>query len=249
MLIIPFKNRGDILITRLLIIAILPSISVALAIYLSDRYDKEPIKLLLKAFISGVVIVIPILIVEKLLVQFNIFYGILGIAYTSFIVAGLIEEYFKRSAVLRIAYSSKYFDEKLDGIVYSVFISLGFATIENIMYLLRFSNFNPYVGLYRGILSVPAHSIFAVTMGYYVSLAKFSDNEKKEKNFLNKSLYMPIILHGTFNFILMLGIPQANLIFIPYIIYLWKTNQSKLSIYMKESKKRHYNKDIDELEL
>ncbi|MBS4538270.1 PrsW family intramembrane metalloprotease [Clostridium sp. D2Q-11] len=228
---------------RILIIAITPAISIGLAVYLTDRYDREPISLLAKSFVGGMIIVLPTIIVERLLVRFNIFGGVLGILYTAFIVAGFTEEYFKRYTVLKVAYHKEDFDEKLDGIVYSVFVSLGLATVENIMYLLRFSNFNPYVGLYRGVLSVPAHAVFGVTMGYYLSLAKFSTSETEEKKNIRKALYMPLVLHGIFNFILMLGIPQTTLIFIPYVFYLWKTNQKKLNKYIYESKVNFLDKD------
>lgn len=234
------------MITRLVIIAVTPAISIALAVYLSDRYDKEPLKLLLKTFLFGAFSTLPTIVVERFLVSFNIFPGILGVAYISFIVAGFTEEFFKREVVLRLNYNNPSFNEKLDGIVYSVFSALGFATLENIMYLLRFSTFNPYIGLYRGILSVPAHTIFAVTMGYYLSLAKYSDSEAMERIYLRKSLFMPAILHGIFDFILMSNIPIIAFLFIPYVIYIWRTNQIKLNQYIVESAKRHYKRDREE---
>ncbi|MTI69146.1 MAG: PrsW family intramembrane metalloprotease [Firmicutes bacterium] len=227
------------LFIRLLVIAITPAISIGLAVYLSDRYDKEPFNLLLKTFIFGALIVIPVIVVERILTGLNIFPGVFNIAFTAFIVAGLTEEFFKREVVLRLVYKSKDFNEKLDGIVYAVFSALGFATVENVMYLLKFSSYNPYIGIYRGILSVPAHSVFAVTMGYYLSLAKYSDTRKEEINYLKKSLYIPMILHGFFNFILMAKIQLLAILFIPYVLYLWKSNQSKLNKYIKESKIKH----------
>ncbi|RKD34216.1 PrsW family intramembrane metalloprotease [Thermohalobacter berrensis] len=225
------------LITRLFIIAITPAISIAYAVYLSDRYDREPIGLLIKTFILGALVVIPTIVVERILMYFNVFPGLIGIAYTAFAVAGLVEEFFKREVVLRLAYQSKHFNEKLDGIVYAIFSALGFATIENIIYVVFRFTYNSYVGLYRGILSVPAHGIFAVTMGYYLSLAKFTNNEVEKRNYLNKSLYMPLILHGIFDFILMSRIPFLAFLFVPYVFYLWRTNQIKLNKYIVESKR------------
>ena len=140
--------------------------------------------------------------------------------------------------VLKVAYKSKYFNEKLDGIVYAVFASMGFATMENVIYVVyRYSN-NPYIGLYRGILSVPAHGVFAVTMGYYLSLAKFSTIEERKRRAYRRSLYMPIIFHGIFDFILMANIPQLTIIFVPYVIYLWWLNERKLSKYLYDSRSR-----------
>ncbi|RKD22377.1 Membrane proteinase PrsW, cleaves anti-sigma factor RsiW, M82 family [Caminicella sporogenes DSM 14501] len=222
--------------TRLFIIAVTPGIALALSVYFTDRYDKEPLSLLLKVFILGALSVIPVAIVENFLVSLNIFTGYIGAAYTAFVVAGLTEEFFKRGVVLRTAFKHEAFDEKLDGIVYAIFSALGFATVENIMYVVFRFTTNPHIGLYRGVFSVPAHMLFAVTMGYYLSLAKFATESKMRKKYLKKSLFIPMVLHGIFNFILMVNISFVFVIFIPYVIYLWIVNLRKLNEYYTESK-------------
>jgi len=222
--------------TRLFIIAITPGIALALSVYFTDRYDKEPLSLLFKVFALGALSVIPVAVVERFLVSINIFGGLLGSAYTAFIVAGMTEEFFKRGVVLKTAFKSSAFDEKLDGIVYATFSALGFATVENIMYVVFRFTTNPHIGLYRGVFSVPAHMLFAVTMGYYLSLAKFAKEDEDKRKYCRKSLFVPAILHGTFNFILMANISFAFLIFIPYVIYLWVINLRKLNEYYTESK-------------
>ncbi|MFA5523885.1 MAG: PrsW family glutamic-type intramembrane protease [Tissierellales bacterium] len=221
--------------TRLLVIAVIPAISIAIAVYLSDRYDREPISLLLKTYIFGALSVIPVIVVQRFLSSFNVFTGLLSATFIAFIVAGLVEEYFKRLVVVKLMCKNKYFDEKLDGIVYAVFSALGFATVENIMYVVFRFSYNPYIGLYRGILSVPAHAAFGVTMGYYLSLTKFATNKARKKANLRKSLYMPMLLHGMFNFILMAGIPQVGIAIGIYALYLWITNQKKLNTYIFDS--------------
>ena len=236
------------MITRLFVIAITPGIALGMGIYLVDRYDREPLSLLLKMFALGALSVIPVLIVERLLLRINIFSGVLGIAYTSFIVAGFTEEYFKRAVVLYGAYRNKSFNEKLDGIVYAVFSALGFATVENIMYVVYRYTGNYYVGVMRGLLSVPAHTLFAITMGYYLSLAKFSTSEKESRAYHLRSLLIPMLLHGLFNFILMAKIPILMLLFIPYVVYLWRVNLIKLNEYTRESRDKYnriHNDDDD----
>lgn len=231
---------------RLFIIAITPGLAIVLGIYLSDRYDREPLKLLLLTFLLGALSVIPTVLVEEVLLLFNVFPGILGAFYTAFIVAGLTEEFFKRLVVLKVAYKSKYFNEKLDGIVYSVFASMGFATVENVIYVVyRYTN-NPYIGLYRGIFSVPAHAVFGVTMGYYLSLAKFSPIKARTRANYIKSLLMPVIFHGIFDFILMANLPQLTVFFVPYVIYLWWLNQKKLSHYVYDSKTKYIDRNREE---
>ena len=223
---------------RLLIIAIIPAVIIILGIYLSDRHDKEPAKLLFLTYTLGALAVIPSIVVEEVLIKLNVFPGIFGAFFNAFIVAGLTEEYFKRLVVLKYPYKTKYFNEKLDGIVYCVFASMGFATVENIIYVAyRYTN-NPFIGLYRGIFSVPAHAIFGITMGYYLSLSRFDQDLRRKRINMRKSLYMPIIMHGIFDFILMAGIPQLTLLFVPYVIFLWWINQRKLSAFMYDSRNR-----------
>lgn len=223
---------------RLFIIAVIPAIIIIAGIYLSDRHDREPFKVLFFTYVLGALMVIPSIIVEEILIRFNIFPSVLGAFFNAFIVAGFTEEYFKRWAILKYSYKTKFFNEKLDGIVYGVFAAMGFATIENIIYVVyRYTN-NPFIGLYRGIFSVPAHAVFGITMGYYLSLARFDTDLKRKKMNMRKSLYMPLIMHGIFDFILMAQIPQLTLIFVPYVIFIWWLNQRKLSSFMYDSRNR-----------
>jgi len=122
-------------ILRLVIIAVIPGIALSIGLYLTDRYDREPVKLLIKLFLFGMLSAIPTIIVERFLSNFNLFAGFLSIVWTAFIVAGLTEEFFKRLVVMKFAYHHGAFNEKLDGIIYCTYSALGFATIENIMYV------------------------------------------------------------------------------------------------------------------
>lgn len=224
--------------TRLFIIAVTPAVIGLGAIYLSDRHDREPLKVLMLTFFLGALAVIPSIIVEEVLVRFNIFSGVLGAFYNAFIVAGLTEEFFKRLMILKYPFKTKYFNEKLDGIVYGVFAALGFATVENIIYVVFTYTNNPFIGLYRGVFSVPAHAIFGVTMGYYLSLSRFDSNQENKRKNMIKSLIYPIIIHGLFDFILMADIPELTIMFVPYVIFLWWLNSKKLSRFLYDSKHR-----------
>jgi len=233
---------------RLFVIAVTPALIGLFCIYQADRVDKEPAKLLFLTFLFGALSVIPSIIVEEFLIRINIFKGIYQAMYNAFIVAGLTEEYFKRLVVLKLPFRTSYFNEKMDGIIYSVFAALGFATVENVLYVVyRYTN-NPFIGLYRGVFSVPAHGVFGITMGYYLSISRFHSDRAEKKASFRKSLLMPVILHGTFDFILMANIPELSIFFVPYIIFLWWINERKLSIFLYDSKTRIINKkqkDID----
>lgn len=225
------------MISSLLVLAVAPAIALGLGVFLTDRYDREPPLLLLKVFIFGAVSVVPAIIIEKLLQHYNVFNGIFGAFYTAFFVAGLVEELFKREAVKYTALYHRAFDEKLDGIVYAVFSALGFATVENLMYIFLSYTNNYYVALMRGVFSVPGHAMFGVTMGYYLSLSHFATTERARKYFSIQSLVVPITIHGAFDFILMANIPFATVIFVLYILGLWAISLVRLNKYTSESKR------------
>lgn len=226
---------------KLVMLAIAPGIALVLFMYFFDKYEREPISLLIKVFIFGAISVLPIVFVEDILMSFNIFSGLTSAFYLSFILAGFTEEFFKRLVVMKTAFNTVHYSEKLDGIIYSVMASLGFATVENIMYVAISFKDDISVGITRAFLSVPAHMLFGITMGYYLSLSKFASSESESRKYYKKSLIVPMILHGTFNFILLSNHPLLILIFIPYLIYLWTVNIKRLKEYQKDSKLRLEN--------
>ncbi len=226
------------MIFTIISLAIIPVVVLVIFLLAVDRHEREPIRLLGKVFLFGMISSIPILVVEMFLVNFNIFAGILGIIFQAFIVAGLTEEFMKRMVVMKTAYRHPAFNEKMDGIIYCAFAALGFAAVENVMYLFSYFQDSPSVALYRAIFSVPGHMLFAVTMGYYLALSKYAESPGLSKKFYSRSLIYPVLLHGTFNTILSLNIP-IFLVFIPFIIFLWIYNMKKLNKFYKESKQLH----------
>lgn len=216
----------------MLLLAIAPSLALLIFIYQKDRYDREPPKLLLKLFFLGILATIPVYFIEKYLMN----YGYQSALYQAIIVAGLTEEFTKFAIVINVAFKSRYYDEKLDGIVYCVFTSLGFATAENLLYIFSVSNNFLYTGITRAILSVPAHMLFAITMGYYLSLAKFAKNRILSLVFLIEALIMPIMLHGAFDYILISKFYGYFIVLIIFVIYLWRINLKRLDFYVKEAK-------------
>lgn len=227
---------------NLLIISIAPSIAFLIWIYLKDKYDKEPISFLIKLFFIGVLISIPAILAEDILFNINIDNIYINRAYTAFIVAASSEEILKAIPLILYVSKNRHFTEKLDGIVYSIFISLGFATIENIIYIVYGNNTQVFeLSLSRAFISIPAHIMFAITMGYYLSLYRFTANDEKlRKIYLIKSIVIPILLHGIFDFILMFKSKTTLIIFFIYLIYLWKINIDKLDEYTNYARKRAY---------
>lgn len=227
----------------LLFLALLPVSCFMIWIYYKDRYEKEPPKTLLKYFLLGILVSILSIFIELYLNKFDIFYGLLSSIYIAFFVTAFTEEGLKSIILIPILLREKNFNEKLDGIIYSIFLSLGFATIENIIYLMKEkSELTFSLGITRGLISIPSHIMFAITMGYYISKYKFTKDDYKKNKYLYFAVIIPILLHGVFDFILMIGYRWAIIVFIVYIIFLWKINLDKLDKYALYSKIRFYKR-------
>ena len=109
----------------------------------------------------------------------------------------------KRSKFLAlrfVPYRRRAFDDPFDGIVYAVMVGMGFATLENIGYVMQHGL---GTGIMRMFLSVPAHATFAVLMGYHVGLAKFDPANRRKYMIL--AIFWPVVFHGTFDFFLFVG--------------------------------------------
>ncbi len=203
----------------LIAIAIAPIILILFYIYRRDKYEKEPLKLLIKAFIFGALTVIPIIFIETWLGDYwDRKYDfpsnqMLTAAYNAFIVAASSEELFKYLAFFILIWKSKDFNEKFDGIVYAVYISLGFAAVENIMYVI---SHGMGTGILRAFTAVPAHAMFGISMGYFLAWAKF--RPQKRIYYLILSLAVPIFLHGFYDFILMSQNTVLLIFFVPFLV-------------------------------
>ncbi|MFA9391638.1 MAG: PrsW family glutamic-type intramembrane protease [Prolixibacteraceae bacterium] len=222
----------------ILAIALAPVFIIAFYIYFRDKYEKEPWSLLLISMVLGVIIALPVIFAE----QFMSFIGrglngVLAGAWRAFMVAAFCEEGFKLLALYLLIWKSAAFNEKFDGIVYATFISLGFAGIENVLYVM---DGGISTGLTRAFTAVPAHALFGVSMGFFFGLAKFYPKQRKQHLYL--SFLLPFLLHGIYDFILMSGINFLLLLFIPFIIYLWIAGFKKLKALNSSS---YYNTDID----
>lgn len=183
-----------------IIAAIIPVIFISFVIYIIDT-EKEPLPLLTRCFIWGMIIVIPIIFIETGLNLFADKLALKGFSrsfFDAFFVAGLTEEFFKFMALWHTLRKSKYFDQYFDGIAYSVFVSMGFALVENILYVVEHGMGTAII---RGLLSVPAHAFFAIFMGFHLSLWRIGKEELRNAN-LMLALFIPIILHGLFDFFL-----------------------------------------------
>ena len=185
--------------------AVVPVALLLWFIYRKDTLNPEPLGKLLLTFFVGCVSVLPAGLMEGMLMPLAPDAGtapVLNGLFDGYVVAGFSEELCKLLLLLLVIWRSPHFDEYFDGIVYAAFLSLGFACVENITYVL--GGDDPMgTALMRGLLAVPAHFLFAVTMGYYVSLAKFDPAGRR--GHLWKALLYPVLMHGTYDALLMVS--------------------------------------------
>lgn len=188
----------------LLLSAGLPVVALCYFIYQKDN-NKEPMDLLMKLLGLGALITIPVIIGELAIGKLTDVEGVkdfITIFTKVFFGVALFEEGFKWLVVKYRAYNNREFDEVYDIIVYSVFVSLGFALVENIGYVLLGGL---GTAIMRAILSVPGHACFAVLMGYYFSRAKvasISNNKSLCTRSMIYSLLIPMLFHTMYDALL-----------------------------------------------
>ncbi len=210
-------------LTISIIVAIIPSIILCYYVYENDIIEKEPMKMLFMLFFLGVLITVPASFMERAIISSTNLTesGMLNCFILSFLVVALIEEGYKFLILYLGTWRNKNFNHKYDAIVYAVFISLGFATLENILYIIKHGT---EIALLRGVLSVPAHAFYAVSSGYYLGLAKkCSLHNLKRKSLMYKvlALLMPVLLHGIFDFLLLTNNEVLFGIFYCFVAFLY----------------------------
>lgn len=192
---------------------IAPGLALLSYFYLRDQYENEPISMVFKSFIYGALLVFPIMFIQY---AFMVEGALQKPLSEAFLLSALLEEFFKWFIFFQTIYKHSVFNERYDGIVYGVSISLGFATVENILYL--FAHGIEFA-FSRALLPVSSHALFGVVMGYYLSKGKFSKGFKKLWVLL--SLLIPVLLHGTYDLILLTVQRNWIYIMIPFMVLLW----------------------------
>lgn len=208
----------------------------------NDRENPEPFWQIIKALLVGVAIAFPVVFIEIYLSQINPFAvgGVQYAAYDTYIVAGLTEETFKLLGVLLFFVASRHFNEKMDGIVYCALVSLGFAAIENVLYLANALNMQELysMAVMRGIFSVPAHCIFAVIMGFFLSKSVYAKTFGGQAIFLFLAWGSAVLAHGTYNFIITILHENAMLVLAGFMLILFILALVCIRAYRKEAKRQ-----------
>lgn len=185
----------DIII--LLALAMAPGIAIGIYIYLKDHHEREPLGLLLTSFIYGAL---------STLITFAISWpldflislkdqDVVDQFTNAFFKVALVEEFSKFIFIRFILYNNKNFNEPFDGIVYATMVGMGFATLENILYVFHYG---VPTGILRMFTAVPAHACFAVLMGYFLGKAKFT--HRREFYYSVVALLVASAFHGAYDY-------------------------------------------------
>jgi len=179
-------------------LALAPGAAIGLYIYFKDKYEREPIGLVVMSFFMGVASTIITLLISApvnyiIPIQKK---SLSEQAIHAFLLVAFIEEFSKFIFVRWVLYPNKNFNEPFDGIVYAVSVGLGFAGLENILYVMGSEN-GIATGIMRMFTAVPAHATFAVLMGYFMGIAKC---EKGKAHYVWYGLGVATAFHGAYDY-------------------------------------------------
>ena len=198
-----------------LLAAILPAAAILLVVYFYDRHKEAPRHVLALA-VLGAIVVLPIGLLEREMLNayasaFAPSIPFLGALFTAFFVAGAVEEGGKAIVFYRFVYKKPWVDEPYDNIVYAVAIGMGFALVENYLYVTSYGLTTAFV---RAFTAVPAHAMFGIVMG-----SLFGQSQYHAKP-LWRAYVIPALLHGLYDTFAMAQSFFANLLLILYLMWL-----------------------------
>ncbi len=204
--------------------AVLPAFILLVYVYRRDRFEPEPIGLLLSLLLCGVAATILAVIAESVGSAALAFflpggendpsYGV----WMFFVIVALSEEGFKYLTLRLRTWRSPHFNCRFDGVVYAVFVSLGFALFENIGYVLMYGM---GAAVMRAITAVPGHASFGVFMGAYYGMARRCENrgEYGMSSFLRfLAVLIPTLIHGLYDYIAMSESESVSGTFVVFVL-------------------------------
>ena len=221
-----------------------PALFIFLYVYLRDKYEREPILHLFITFFLGALTPIGVLYIGdhvRNITQTSSDSEGIGLVVYAFLVVAAVEECMKFLVVRFYNYPKPEFNEPYDGIMYAVTASLGFAAVENALYV--FMSDNPYeVAILRMFTAVPGHASFGAIMGFFAGLAKFSKRPGAYIIYLFFAWLMPTIVHGLYDYFLFIQKEgQEALIvvsFVVLIIGIWVSRKA-IHLHAQNSTFRH----------
>lgn len=239
--------------TNLLFLALLPGILIIIYIFRMDKIEHEPWSLIIKLVIFGAISCIPAVIAEEFMTDLNPGYaeGTVGYAvYTAFAVAALCEEFFKYVLLRLGSWKNRNFDYRFDGIVYGVSVAVGFALLENVLYVM---DGGLGTALIRGVLAVPIHAFCGVFMGIFYGAAKkysiqgFSGQALRSKIL---ALIIPMLIHGIYDSFAIMNTGTSSVILLVFVAIIYVVGIRKIKHYSRDDwKASFYTAPLSDLPL
>ena len=231
-------------------VSVLPIFLIGMFIYKKDR-EKEPSELLMKLCLGGIGSCFLVLILSSVLgLIFTMFFAdtndlnLIELVVYAFVCVALVEEFCKWIVAYKISYNDKDFDEFYDAILYCMFVALGFACFENLLYV--YEN-GIGTGVVRTLLAVPGHACDGMFMGYYFGLSKLGAlNNRKDLKIKNLvlSILVPTIMHGVYDYCLFTQRTVFIVLFLIFVVciyvYVFKKIKKISSINRRMKYKDNY---------
>ena len=222
--------------------ATLPALVILFYVYNQDQFP-EPKNIVFKTFIFGCSIIIFLNLILKDVDNFaeKFFSGETFFFFDSFIRAAFLEEISKMIVIVFFCTRKDEFDEPMDGLVYGVAASLGFAAYENIeyvLYALKEPSFE--IATIRAYTAVPLHALCGIMMGFLITQSIF----EKNNNYLNLvlALFIPVGIHGLYNYSLSSSVISSYFAYIILIVFIIRSYILFKTLKRKQSKSIIFNK-------
>lgn len=236
-------------VNTLVFLAVLPGILIIWYVYKKDKVEQEPWRLIIKLMIFGALSCIPAAFMEgfldgAVLPQYP--EGSLGYAVTmAFASAALCEEICKFLFLRLGTWRNPEFGYRFDGIVYAVAIAVGFAVLENIMYVLEGGL---YTALMRGVLAVPLHSFCGVFMGVFYGAAKKASVEGRSSGkLLALALIVPMLIHGFYDTLAFLATTWATFVLLGFVLLMYIVSVHYIKQFSRDDWKNGFYPDTQPL--
>lgn len=207
----------------LLALALLPAAALLFYIRKKDKIEQEPMKLIVKLVGFGALSTISAMILEEIggAIVGAVFpeQSMAYIFLENFFVVALAEESGKLFVLKKCTWKNPEFNYTYDAVVYAVAASLGFAALENVLYVVFMGGLS--TALLRAVTAIPGHTVFGVIMGYYYGVAKkweMQFDQEKAKKYMRHALIVPLLIHGFYDYCLSVESGLMTLVFLVYDI-------------------------------
>lgn len=227
--------------------AVIPPLILMRIIYKMDRMEREPRRVLWSLFFLGILSTATILLLEEAadaIINTFSWSRLPALFLEFFVLPGFIEEGIKYWVLYMRTWDDQCFDYKFDAVVYAVFVSLSFASVENVMYVMN-TEFGFRTAVLRAIYSIPGHAAFGVIMGSKYGEAKALEKKdpRRSRRLRRIAWIQAAIVHGLYDFLLM-GFPLAFCVYFPILLIrgyrrLRRCQQEDEPLFLSE-----YNKDM-----